>query len=814
MKGTGLRPLPFPSPPPEGGGWGKGTSPQEVSHILKKRKETPTLVKLSAAQMSLCIPLSAVFFLVVCLLSAYTVKIAALYLILLTLALAFLCFSSLRDRITLPLLALALYVLMNGVSTQYAVAGKFALYEFLKILCAFCLALILLAVAPGRGVESVRWIASILEGFVALAALVSIDMISTHLISDRVLDFLSGITPDYLNLTPLVPGTRMNSIFTNPNVFAGIAGIGVILSLGLAMSAARKRERAVHASCLAVTSLAFVLAFSMGGSGTIVVAFLAYLVLESRERRPHLFLLMAETLAVTLISAMAVSATSFDAWVAPRPIPLACAALCAAVLSVFEAWINPKLSEKLCGHGRVAAFFLGGAAVLIAVYAFLAFNLTGPIHLEPGEYLYRTIYPKSGEYTLDIQADGPVNVRITSQSKMDIMLNRNSTFYQGLVEEASFTVPERNMLVLLRMTSGQPVNIERLDCLGAGETVKIPLRYKLLPGFMANRIQGLFANSSVIQRLVYFEDAMKLFRRSPVFGLGLGGFENALKSVQSYLYETKYVHNHYIQALVDTGVFGLLLFLGVIVSSGAVIVRARRKELFHPMVPALGGVLVFMAAHGGAEVDFSIYCYLPIAFASFALIGLCCQESQPESKKAGAIQTGAVLGISVLLTVSGFLLSGNMRAAALVAREHTMDNLVEAIKLDRFEWADHMLAYVMSSMDDSVGEDVRAQADEYARQLSQVSSNTIPRFLADYYLSLGRTELGLEMAEKYTAYMASDSKAWQNAFDILEKYEEDTETFRSGVKRLAEQMDAWNLENLGTVQVSEASMAFIERMRG
>lgn len=754
------------------------------------------------------------FFLVVCLLAVSTLKKVSLYLIVLTLALVVLRFSRLRDRVTLPLLALALYVLMNGASTFYAMSGKFALYQFLRILSAFCLALILLAVAPGRGVESVRWIASILEGFVALSALVSIDMISTHLISDPFLMLLSGITPDYLDVEPLEPGTRMLSIFINPNVFAGIAGIGVMLSLGLAMSAERKRERAVHVSCMAVTSLAFVLAFSMGGSGTVAVAFLAYLALESRERRPLLFLLMAETLAVTLISAMAISTTSFSAWEAPRPIPLVCAVLSAAILSVLEVWINPKLSEKLRGHGRIAAFFLGGAAILIAVYAVLAFNLTGPVHLESGEYLYRAIYPKAGEYTLDIQADGPVDVVITSQSKMEIMLRHYPGLYQGLAEGASFSVPEMSMIVTLRISAEQPVNIERLDCFGAGETIEVPLRYKLLPGFMANRLQGLFANYSVIQRLVYLEDGMKLFRRSPIFGLGLGGFENGVKSVESYHYETKYLHNHYMQALVDTGVIGLLLFLGVIISSGIVIFRARRKESFHPMVPALGGVLVYMAAHGGVEVDFSIYSYLPIAFASFALIGLCCQEARPESKKERTIRTGAVLGIFVPLAAFAILLTGNLKAASLVDREPTMGSLVRAAQLDKFEWADYMLSYVMSSWDNSVGENIRAQADKYATRLSQVNSNTIPIYLAEYYLHLGRTELGLEMAEKYTAYTASDSKTWQAAFDLLERYEEDTEIFRSGVKRLAEQMDAWNLENLGTVQVSEASMAFIARMRG
>lgn len=57
-------------------------------------------------------------------------KRVSLYLIGLTLALVVLRFSKLRGRVTLPLLALALYVGMDGASTLYAEAGRFALYEF------------------------------------------------------------------------------------------------------------------------------------------------------------------------------------------------------------------------------------------------------------------------------------------------------------------------------------------------------------------------------------------------------------------------------------------------------------------------------------------------------------------------------------------------------------------------------------------------------------------------------------------------------------------------------------------------------------
>ena len=108
---------------------------------------------------------------------------------------SFLFWEKLRGRVTLPLIALAVFVLMDGISTQYAIAGKFALYEFLKVLSSLCIAVILLTAAPGGKKSATRWIATVLAGASAVASLVSIDLLSTHILSDTVLHLLGEFTP-------------------------------------------------------------------------------------------------------------------------------------------------------------------------------------------------------------------------------------------------------------------------------------------------------------------------------------------------------------------------------------------------------------------------------------------------------------------------------------------------------------------------------------------------------------------------------------------------------------------------------------------
>ena len=58
----------------------------------------------------------------------------------------------------------------------------------------------------------------------------------------------------------------------------------------------------------------------------------------------------------------------------------------------------------------------------------------------------------------------------------------------------------------------------------------------------------------------------------------MGALKTAFTASSPYHYETKYVHNHYIQSLVDTGILGCALWLGLLVSSAAAILRLRRQD--------------------------------------------------------------------------------------------------------------------------------------------------------------------------------------------------------------------------------------------
>ena len=501
-----------------------------------------------------------VLFLFTALTTINAIKIPALLALVVT-ALALLgCMQQLRQRLTWIVAAVALFVAINGISTLYSVSGQFALQDFLPIVCAFCVFVLILAFEPGQKGLIGRRAGGMFAVSTALASLLSIDQLSTRFLSSPFLWLMNKFSTDYVDVGGVETGVRMVSIYRNPNIFAGCIGLGVLLSLGLAVTEERKGARRGYLACLALNALAFVLSFSMGASGAIVAAFVLYLVLELPQRRARLLLTMLETLVLTVIAAFPIYLTAFDGWNGLNPVPLVCAILAAALLVVLDERLGRKLADVLSGHGKLFAIVVAALAALLAIYAFLSMTVTGSTTLNAGEWLRRSAYPAAGTYSLDVQAVGDVSVTIESQNMQDTMMHTSSVLYEGSANGASFTVPEDSMVVYFNFSADQTTALESAAYQGEAGSGSVPLGYKLLPGFIANRMQGLRANQNAIQRLVFFQDGMKLFRQSPILGLGLGGFQNNVYSVQDFYYTTKYIHNHYIQALVDTGIIGFAAF--------------------------------------------------------------------------------------------------------------------------------------------------------------------------------------------------------------------------------------------------------------
>ena len=780
------------------------------------RKDTASAMKLTQElRHPWLMPVLAVFyFFVTCLMLQGCNKGITMLLLLAAVATIIVAGERLGQRMTWPALLLGLYVLMDGISTLYAPSGKFALYEFLKVAAAACMALLLTALEPERPGRTGRCAATVLETAGALASLVSIDMVSTQLLY-KLLNALTAPLGAPVLLENVLQGQRLKTIFENPNVFAGCAGVAILLALGLAVSTDDKKERCLHLSCLLLNSTAFLLAVSRGAAAAIAAAFLVYLLLERGQRRAVSFVLMVETLVLSGAAALCALPAYAAAGQTMQVLPLLAALAAAAALCVLDIFAGRPLALRMARRMKTVNIVLLAALGVVVLLVAAAVNWTGAITLQSGESITRGAYLGEGEYTLHVDADGPVTVTVQTQTQKDAVMNRKQTAYQGAADGATFAAPADNRSVTFLVSADESVHISAIRYEGASSG-ELKLKYKLLPEAIAGRIQTLRSEGNVVQRLVYIKDAMQLFRRSPVVGLGMGAFENGIYNVQSYHYETKYVHNHYVQTMVDTGVIGLALWLGLLGTSAAAVIRQWRRERTETqtMASALGALLLFLMIHAAVEVIFSSGYFLPFGMGALAVINLTCGQMLPLRRAGDKTRRWMVRAEGLGLVAFVVLLTMNLWAAQL-ARRGTYDAAAQAAEVDPYEWADHKLAYVYNaSAEEDLPDDMRERVQRYMADLEKLNSNSVPKYLAEAYFNLGNVEKGFAMLEKYVDYTSSDPNTWDTSFRIVMQHSDGSEAFRQGAAQLLEKLEHWNQQNLGAITLPEDVTAYLNELLG
>ncbi|MBP3701612.1 MAG: O-antigen ligase family protein [Lachnospiraceae bacterium] len=698
---------------------------------------------------------------------------------------------------------------MGGISTFYACSGKFALQGFLTLVTALCTS-ILLIILPDSPILPGRRIAVILTGAISLISLFSLDMVSTRLLSTPLLSLLSRCNSAYAAIDGVEEYIRINSIYEAPNIFAGCAGIGVLLGLSLALSSTQRRERCIHLTLLYLNALSFVLSFSMGAVVSIAVAFFVYFLLESAERRGELLVLMLETFLLVLLGLVPVSMTALGPWNGIQPLPLLTVCMGAGLLCAAHHFIGKTRSGFLQQNRKRILLCLIAPILCLLVYTLIAYHWTNGCTLPQDSFLRRAVYLDPGHYDVTMHGSGNVSVLIESQNQQDAMMHTSTVVYEGDLQHASFEVGENSLVTYFTLSAETDATLEQVVCTDtySSRNYMVPLDYPLLPDFIANRLQGLFANENVLQRLVFFQDGLKLFRQSPLLGLGLGAFESTLFQVQTFYYETKYVHNHYIQTLLETGIVGLVLLLLLLTISAGSVLRTRKQMGSHPFTAGLGASLLFMALHACVEVVFSSGIYLPLAFGVFALAGTCSHSVSPQSEK---LRAGSVMAVEGLLLCFAVLLGCNLYARHIGHNATSLEDYRQAAQMDPFEWTDYAVSYVANApaFDSPT---VKTQAEEYILRLDQETSNTLHYYLAQYYFQTGQMEQAFEMAEKQARHTISSSTWWNTLFAMMYAYDDGSQLYQNGIQSLVDLMHTWDSENMGDILLEENVQRFVDQV--
>lgn len=673
----------------------------------------------------------------------------------------------------LPALLLLGYAAFSWLTVFWAMSGKFHLREGSKILIAV-LVFLIVVLHKKRDGAFVRRVMTVIAGVAAFCAALSV-VAGGFEVLNKALQSLPGFN----GLLIAFGGSRLSGIFGNSNIESSVYAAGIFCALGVLCGAEKKSERIVLSVLLAVNAFAFLLVFSMGAMVCFAVAVIVYLIVAGDGRAAAL-VRMLEAGLPTLACGF-VAFRLFSTWQTKEVTAVMLAD--AVVVAALELTVGGRLSAALAKRGKLVFGVIAAVAVCAVVYVVAGLQLTGPYTF--GATIYRSAPPEAGEHTLSVEADGPVTLLITSQDELELLNVTQTELYNGPADgPVTYTVPEGSKLVLVRLSAERGVTVSQARIDG---TQELPLGYKILPGFAANRIQYIGASTSETQRATFREDALKLFRLSPVAGNGVGAFETGVTRVQDYPYETKYVHNHYLQILLEDGVIGFALFVGALVTLAAALWKKRRVMLageYAALYPALCAAFVMNDAQMLWDVSMSMVVFTCMTYAIYGLLTALCAEPIGEKeetaaagkKKKAARRTdpvrmaqriGAAFAAVVTLTLAGNLYAGLKMGEKVDTVDEFLDNMAFAARIDLYERNDEMLSYVMAQ---GQGEsDHREQADAYAAKLARAQSNTIPRYLVNYYLQTEQYEAAIDEAILGATYSASNADTWNACAEQLKQ---------------------------------------------
>lgn len=735
-----------------------------------------------------------------------------------------------RKRIwNLPSLLLLGYAAFSWVTIFWAMSGKFHLREGSKLLIAVFF--FLLVAMHGRFDRAfARRVMGVIAGISALYALLSVEAVST------------GLTKTLLVRLPMwdtekivFQNSRLNGIFGNANIEASIYAIGIFCAIALVCGAEKKWQRALWAAAAAVDALAFLLVFSMGAMACFAAAVVVYLIFAGKGRVAALLRMLEAAVPAFMCGFAAFALFGSGRVGLVLPVLLANAAAAA----VLELTVMEKLSRVLEKHQRAAFGVLIGAVLCVAVYAVAALYVTGSYTF--GMAIYRSARLNAGEHTITVEADGEVWLTIFSRDRLELLNMTQTGLYDGPAEGAvAFEVPEGSKITVVRMSAAEGVTVR--GAVIDGEQA-LPLRHKLLPGFASERIQYVGASTSEEQRATFREDALKLWKLSPIVGSGVGAFETGVTRVQDYPYETRYVHQHYLQILLEDGVVGLALYIGALVTMLLALWKRRkqtREDEFYWLYPALCAEFVMNGLQMLWDVSMSMIVFLCMTYALYGLIVGACAE--PFAEKAAAEENGKKkkarakgfdtsllarnIGIGftvvVVLTLCGNLYAASKADAPVADGDEFLYNLSVAAKLDLYERNDMMLSYVVNSLEMEYPEDYREQADEYAAQLAKVQSNTIPRYLVGYYLQTQQYGKAIDAAILGASYSASDADTWDDCAALLNEalfqnmltplLTEERAALMAKLTEYYDALQAYNASALVPVELSESAQAFFDKI--
>lgn len=727
--------------------------------------------------------------------------------------------SRFGQRLSVPVLGLLAFAIVYGAAAIYTPFGVSGMKELYKLFAAFSLAVILLARFDRKHVPGLLWGGVSVS---AVIALVSLDMSCGQVLFGPFNALMNALGTDYTSALPEYLSARVNGLYNDANVTACLFSLSLFAVLYLLKDSTCVWRRLAASLLAGVNAVSLLLTGSRGALICFAAACLVWLAAE-RMNRVGLFLLLVET--VLAMVAAAAPASSMVARGEETAVMLCL--LSGLILFVLDVLAGRRLEPVLSAHKKAALAAVGAVAVICAAYGVAAMTVKGPYTFDSTGQVARQVEIPAGTYTLTAPLDENVRVTLVGQTAYEKLRDQYETLYDSISGETEFTIPEDLVMTRWQLYAPDGTVLEAVE-LSDGQ--RFQLGYPLLPAFIADRLL-LGMGSSFDLRVEFDKDAWKIFSTAPIFGRGLGSTENLGRSVQSFQYESKYAHNHLLQAMADTGIVGTVFSLAFVLGSAWLCLQAVRKEK-DGLAAALLASWVMMNLHSLMEINFSVRGFKCFAYMLLVLPILLYAQPLLAGETAKARKQVKTVGILVTVLYALYLavFGGLLESARMTDRKaenfqtsdvyEYLDFLRGCVRGNVFDHDSYQRSYVANAVqlnDRAYNGDVL----KYVKQLRSSGTYENDSALARYYY-LPRQEWSELFACSLEGIrqVRSSPDGWNLQMDLYREEvlpamgADNVSAFVDGVLALGGALDAMNAEGrLETVALNETNQAFLALCR-
>lgn len=727
--------------------------------------------------------------------------------------------SRFGQRLSVPVLGLLAFAIIYGAAAIYTPFSVSGMKEFYKFLAAFSLAVILLFRFDRKHVPGLLWGGASVSTVIAL---VSLDMSCGQTLFGPFNALMNALGTDYTSALPEYLSARVNGLYNDANVTACLFSLALFAALYLLKSSTCIWRRMAASLLAGVNAVSLLLTGSRGALLCFAAACLVWLAAE-RANRVGLFLLLVEAALAMVVAAAPVSSMVARG----NETAVALCLLSGLLLFALDVLAGRRLEPVLSAHKKAALAAVGVVAVICAVYGVAAMTVKGPYTFDSTGQVARQVDLPAGTYTLTAPLDENVRVTLVGQTAYEKLRDQYETLYDSISGETEFTIPEDLVMTRWQLYAPDGTVLEAVE-LSDGQ--RFQLGYPLLPAFIAERLL-LGMGSSFDLRVEFDKDAWKIFSTAPIFGRGLGSTENLGRSVQSFQYESKYAHNHLLQAMADTGIVGTVFSLAFVLGSAWLCLQAVRKEK-DGLAAALLASWVMMNLHSLMEINFSVRGFKCFAYMLLVLPILLYAQPLLAGETAKARKQVKTVGILVTVLYALYLavFGGLLESARMTDRKaenfqtsnvyEYLDFLRGCVRGNVFDHDSYQRSYVANAVqlnDRAYNGDLM----KYVKQLRSSGTYENDSALARYYY-LPRQEWSELFACSLEGIrqVRSSPDGWNLQMDLYREEvlpamgADNVSAFVDGVLALGGALDAMNAEGrLETVALNEENQAFLTLCR-